>query len=111
MKLIWAPLKNRGQNSIFKPNRAKPCVHQSTGDRVVQHHRLTGGVQSGRPDRSTDQAYAIRSTGCHVIRSTRQVDRWNQPGEKNLPKPVCKPVNPAKLKYLKGKPLDPGSKY
>ncbi|EXB53740.1 hypothetical protein L484_022396 [Morus notabilis] len=62
MKLIWVLLENRGQNGNFSPNRVKPRVHRSTGDRAVQQHRSTGGVQSIRLDRSTGQSNAIRST-------------------------------------------------
>ncbi|EXC03139.1 hypothetical protein L484_008471 [Morus notabilis] len=61
MKLIWVFLENRGQNNIFRPNRVKPRVNRSTGDRAVQHYRSTGSVHTGRPDRSTGQP-TVRST-------------------------------------------------
>ncbi|EXC35488.1 hypothetical protein L484_026795 [Morus notabilis] len=67
MKLIWVLPENRGQNSNFRPNRVKPRVNRSTGDRAVQHYRSTSSVHTDRPDRSTGQP---------TIRSTAQVDRF-----------------------------------
>ena len=53
MKLIWGFPENRGQNNNFRPNRVKPHVYRSTGDREVHHHRSAGGVhpvdRTGRP--------------------------------------------------------------
>ncbi|EXB53743.1 hypothetical protein L484_022399 [Morus notabilis] len=95
MKLISAILKNRGRNSIFRPNGLKPRVHRLTGDRALQHHQSTGGVQSGRPDRSTDQANAIRSTG-----EEHQCEKTHKISLK-----TCK--SSPKSRYLKGQPLDP----
>ncbi|EXC13110.1 hypothetical protein L484_006476 [Morus notabilis] len=91
MKLIWVLPENRGQNSIFRPNRVKSV---STGQPVTEQCNTTGrpvvctpvdrtgrpiSLQSGRPH---------RSTGFHVIRSTALVDRWNQLRERSSRKPV-----------------------
>ncbi|EXC26168.1 hypothetical protein L484_009990 [Morus notabilis] len=51
MKLIWVLPENRGQNSNFRPNRVKPDVNRSTGDRTLHYHRSTGGVHFGQPVR------------------------------------------------------------
>ncbi|EXB85439.1 hypothetical protein L484_023671 [Morus notabilis] len=87
MKLIWVLPENRGQNSNFRPNRVKPRVNRSTGDRAVQQYRSTGSVYTGRPV-SLQSGRPHRSTGFHVIRSTAQVDRWNQLCERSSRKSV-----------------------
>jgi len=67
MKLIWVLLKNKCQNNIFRPNRVKPHVHRSTGDREVHHHRLAGGVhpvnRTGRPLAIVRSGRPMRLTG------------------------------------------------
>ncbi|EXB53363.1 hypothetical protein L484_016246 [Morus notabilis] len=89
MKLIWVLSENRGQNRNFRPNRVKPHVNRSTGDRVVQHYRSTGSVHTGRPDRSTGGISRAREA--HGNQSK-----------------TCK--SSPKSKYFKGKPLDLGSR-
>ena len=89
MKLIWVLPENRGQNDNFRPNRVKPRVHRSTGDRGVHHHRSAGGVHSGRPVRSAG--------GLNKVRSTDAVDRWTFPVRENSRKSVQKPANPVPI--------------
>ncbi|EXC05576.1 hypothetical protein L484_000815 [Morus notabilis] len=72
MKLIWVLPENSGQNSIFRPNRVKPRVNRSTGDRAVQHYRSTSSVHTGRLV-SLQSGQPDWSTGFHVIRSTGEI--------------------------------------
>ncbi|EXB88180.1 GDSL esterase/lipase 5 [Morus notabilis] len=69
MKLIWVLPENMAQDNNFRPNRVKPRIHRSTGDRAVQHHRSTGGVQFGRPHRSTG---SLMQSDRHVKNNRRR---------------------------------------
>ena len=93
MKLIWVLPENRGQNNNFRPNRVKPSVHRSTGDRVVQHYRSTGSVHTGRPV---------------SLQSGRPVDISSSRKLTEISSKTCK--SSPKSQNLKGQPLDPGSR-
>ncbi|EXB34228.1 hypothetical protein L484_000905 [Morus notabilis] len=84
MKLIWVLPENKGQNNNFRPNRVRPRVNRSTGQPVTEQCITIGRPvvcnpvdRTGQPVRPMQSGPLHRSTGYHVIRSTRQVDRWH----------------------------------